>query len=172
MVQQTKSACLEALRLNSDPARWREGEAVTVMLQMLRFEYRPVYLLPWLSGKNVFVVWFRPSRQFVPRLDHDRFLPNPFWFIRNQSSYSSTCIFWVMDSVVKINHKTVFVSHRGYRLLRTQYNHRRPLQSAVHTAVERAITLQSLECTSDAATAGLRRQSLLSPQYEIWFGLD
>lgn len=122
--------------------------------------------------QKVFVVWFRPSRQFVPRLDHDRFLPKPFWFIRNQSSNTSTCIFCVMDNVVKINHRTVFVSHTGYRLLRTQYNHRRPLQPVVHTAVETAVTLQSLEFTSDAATAGLRPQPLLFPQYEIWFGLD
>jgi len=77
-----------------------------------------------------------------------------------------------MDNVVKINHRTVFVSHTGYRLLRTQYNHRRPLQPVVHTAVETAVTLQSLEFTSDAATAGLRPQPLLFPQYEIWFGLD
>lgn len=74
-----------------------------------------------------------------------------------------------MDSVVKINHRTVFVSHTGYRLLRTQNKHKRPLQPVVLTAVERAVILQS---TSDAATAGLRRQSLLFPQYEIWFGVD
>jgi len=121
--------------------------------------------------QKVFVIWFSPSMQFVPRLDHDRFLPKPFWFIRHHSPYTWNCKFWVMD-VVKINHRTVFVWHTGYRLLRTQYNHRRPLQSVVHTAVERAVTLQSLESTSDAATADLRRQSLLFPQYEIWFGLD
>jgi hypothetical protein len=122
--------------------------------------------------QKVFVVWSRPSRQFVPRLDQDRFLTNPFWFIRNQSSYTSTCILWVMDSVVKVNHRTVFVSRTGYRLLRTQHNHRRSLQPVVLTTMERAVILQSLESTSDAATAGLRRQSLLFPQYEIWFGVD
>jgi hypothetical protein len=42
----------------------------------------------------------------------------------------------------------------------------------VHTAVERAFTPQSLESTSVAVTTGLRRQSLLYQQYEIWFGLD
>lgn len=54
--QNPHAACLEALRLNSDPTRWREGEAVSVMLQMLRFEYRPAYLLPRLSGKRF--SWF------------------------------------------------------------------------------------------------------------------
>ena len=97
------------------------------MLQMLRFEYRAACLLPLTLWQKVFVVWFRPTRQLVPRFGHDRFLPNLFWFIRDQSSYTSTSYILSYGQRRKNKPQNCFTSYhiQATGFLRTQYDHRR-----------------------------------------------
>jgi hypothetical protein len=65
-------------------AGWCGGKAPDLHRKGARFECRPGHWLPWLR-----LPWLSSvaNAGMAPPLNHDRFLPKPFPFIRHQSSY-------------------------------------------------------------------------------------
>lgn len=68
----------------------------------LYYSHNKEQLFLWISKRYFsFLSSIQPNSEIVPRLDYNRFLPNPFPFIVHQSSYHSTLYGPAIDSVVK-----------------------------------------------------------------------